>query len=168
MIVDKQGRIFGKVSLIDLLLLIVLVGLLLGFGFRRFSNKAVQIVNANKTFTVTFVVEKVRDFSINAVNEGDLFYQQYGQQPLGVVKAKTTRPAHEILKDNTTGLAHYVEMEGKYDLYITLECSGNVNDTGYFINGNVQVSQGSDLRLQSNRVLCGGRVSEVSQEDNQG
>jgi hypothetical protein len=160
-ILDKQGRLFGKVSVIDIALLILAAGLILGVGYRRLSSKAAEIISADTSFYVTFMVEKVRDFSVNAVQEGDVFYQQYGQKPLGSVVKVWTEQAREVLK-RQDGTAAYVPMEEKFNMYITLACMGNINESGYLINGSVQVSEGSDVRIQSNKVLCGSKVSAIT------
>ena len=161
MIIDKQGRIAGKVSLIDIALVIVVAGLIIGFGYRRMSTVATVIVNTNTRFYVTLNVEPVRDFSINAINVGDIFYKQYEQQPLGTVVSIRKEKAREIIK-RPDGTAVYAEMQDKYTLYVTLECTGNVNDGGYYVNGSSQISAGSDVTVQSNMVLCGARVESVS------
>ena len=163
MIIDKQGRIAGKVSLIDIVLFIVAAGIIIGFGYRRMSTVATTIVNTNTRFYVTLNVEPVRDFSINAVKDGDIFYKQHEQQPLGTVVYIRKENAKEIIKQ-PDGTIDYVEMQDKYALYITLECTGNVNDGGFYVNGSSPISAGSDVTVQSNKVLCGARVESVSIE----
>ncbi|MDR1914765.1 MAG: DUF4330 domain-containing protein [Clostridiales bacterium] len=161
MIIDKQGRIAGKVSVIDLALLIILLGLAAGFLYRQFSvTKTVQLANAK--FYVTLAVEPVREYSIDAIAVEDVFYEQYATQSMGKVVAIDKLEAKEIIK-KTNGEPLYVSMEDKYRLLITLECSGIVRDTGYFVNGNTQLSEGSDLRVQSNKVFCAARVETISE-----
>ena len=162
MIIDKQGRISGKVSLIDVFLIMIVVGLIIGFGYRRMSGVAVTIVNTSTRFYVTLSVEPIREFSINAINMGDVFYKQHEQQPLGKVVALRREKAKEII-DLPDGTAVYAEMEGKYTLYVTLECTGNVNDGGFYVNGSSQISAGSDVTVQSNMVICGARVYSISE-----
>ncbi|MDR1558646.1 MAG: DUF4330 domain-containing protein [Clostridiales bacterium] len=162
MIIDKQGRLAGKVSLIDIALILIVIGLIIGLGYRRLSQNAVQIVTSDTKFYVTLVVEPIRQFSLEAINEGDIFYKQHEQQPLGKVTRTDSEPAREIIK-RPDGTPLYVTMEEKYSLYMTLECTGNVSDKGYFVNGNAQISEGSDLIIQSNKVVCGARVDRISE-----
>ena len=161
MIIDKQGRIAGKVSLIDITLLVLVIGLIIGFGFRKVSTKAVQLVSTDKKFYVTLTIEPIRQFSLDAIKVGDIFYKRNEQQAMGRVVVKHEVPAKEIIK-LPDGTPIYVPMEEKFCLYLTLECTGNVTDKGYYINGNNQVSEGSDLQIQSNMVVCGGRVDKIS------
>jgi len=162
MILDKQGRVGGKVSLIDIALVLVLIGLIIGFGYRKLSAPAVRIVNSNTKFYVTLLVEPVRQFSLDAVKEGDVFYKQYEQQPMGKVVSLRQEQAKDVI-EKPDGSSAYVPIEGKFSLYITLECTGNVTGDGYFVNGNTQISAGSDLIVQSNMVVCGARVDNISE-----
>jgi len=161
-IIDKQGRIAGKVSLIDAALVLVVAGLIIGYGYRRMSRAATTIVNANTRFYVTLDVEPIRQFSLDAIKEGDVFYKQHEQLPLGKVVALRKEKARQVI-NRPDGTAVYAEMQDKYTLYITLECTGNVNDSGYYVNGSSQISAGSDVIVQSNMVLCGARVESISE-----
>ena len=160
-IIDAKGKLFSKISIIDILILIVIVGLGVGFGMKTLSKETVQIVNANQTFYTTFMVEKLRDFSLDAVQEGDIFYEQYGGV-IGKVVEMTSESAYDIVKKDD-GTALYAPMEGRYNLYITLECKGNVNSSGYFINGNNQMSIGREVKLKSNMLMTSGKVFKLEE-----
>ena len=161
MIIDKQGRIAGKVSLIDIAVALVIVGLIAGFGYRRVSGVAKTIVNTNTKFYVTLEVQPLRQFSLDAINLGDIFYKQHEQLPLGKVTALSHEQAKNVI-DRPDGTAAYVPIENKFVLYITLECAGNVSDSGYYVNGSSQIAAGSDMIVQSNMVICGARVKNIS------
>jgi len=161
--IDKNGKLFGKVSVIDVLLIVLIIGLAAGFGYKRLSAPAERIVNANTKFYATFEVEKVREFSVAAFSGGDILYEQYGQQPLGKVVAIRVEEARDVLK-RADGTAILAPMEEKYNVYITVEASGSVNEGGYYFNGNQQLAVGSDLTLQSNMALCSARVFWLGME----
>lgn len=160
--IDSKGRLFSKISVIDLLVVLVLLGLCAGLAVKLMSSETQQIVSSNTTFYTTFMVEKVRDYSVEAVSEGDIFYEQHAQE-LGKVVKVWKETAYEIMKKND-GTAVYVPMEGRSNLFFTLECKGNVNSQGYFVNGNRQLAFGNDLKVKSNMILCMGRVSHISED----
>ena len=162
-IMDKNGKFFGKVSVIDVLLIVLILGLAAGFGYRKLSAPAERIVYSNTKFYSTFMVEKVREFSVAAFAEGDLIYEQYGTQPLGKIVDIRTEDAYDVLK-KADGTAIYAPIEEKFNVYLTLESSGSVNDGGYYFNGNAQLSVGSDVTLQSNTVICSARVYWLGME----
>lgn len=162
MIIDGKGRLFSKVSVIDIIVLTVIIGLGVSWGYKAFSGNTQQIISPNTRFYTTFLVEKVRDYSVNAVQEGDVFFEQHDSQPMGKVVKVTTETAYDVMK-RTDGTAQYVPMEDRYNLFITLECTGSINDSGYFVNGNKNLAEGSDMKINSNMILCSGRVFLLSE-----
>ncbi|MDR1642352.1 MAG: DUF4330 domain-containing protein [Clostridiales bacterium] len=161
--IDKQGRIKGKVSVIDLAIVIVAVGLLIGYGYRTLSPKAVAIVTANTKFYVTLSVERIRDFSVQAVKVGDVIYETYGQQPFGTVVDVETQQSKEIMR-KLDGTVTIVPMEERYNILIVLEVKGSYSENGYQVNGNKEISVGTDLRIQSQNVICGAKVYSIMLE----
>lgn len=162
-IIDEQGRLFGRVSIIDLLIILAVIGLGLGYVYKKTSGEVQQIINADKTFYVTYACEQLREFTMNAVDEGDIFYRQYDRQPLGTVVKTDAEPAQDILY-KTDGTAVLVPIEDRYAVYITLECKGSITDTGYYIYGSLPVAEGVYMAIQSNRLYLEGYVYEVSED----
>jgi hypothetical protein len=162
MILDKKGKLFGKVSIVDMVIILAVAALLAGYLLRSVSDETQRIVNSDTTFYVTFVVEKIRDYAIDAVSEGDVYYQQNVGAALGTVTAVRVEPTGDIVKRND-GTAVYMTMEDKYNLYITLECKGNITESGYYINGNNHVAAGGDIKIKSNMLSCSAKVYEISE-----
>ena len=162
MIIDRHGMVAGKVSLIDITLVLVLVSFAIGFGYRRLSAPVIQVdnMNMNKKIYVTLLVEPLRQFSLDAINEGDIFFKQFEQQPMGTVAALRHEPAKAVIR-HPNGISESVPMEKKYSLYITLECTGNLTSEGYFVNGSQRVVAGSELTIQSNMVVCCARIYSI-------
>lgn len=161
-IIDKKGRLFGFINILDLIVLVLIVGLGASFAFKTATNENVTLLGASQTFYITFRIERVRDFSVNAVNTGDIIYEQHAQVLGKTVNVWTEEP-HEVVALND-GTAEYFPMEGKYDLFITVEATGTVNSGGFYVNGNNQVSAGKDMKIQSNMVYTSARVFSVTEE----
>jgi hypothetical protein len=163
-VLDEKGRLFGKLSLLDLLIVIIAVGLLAGFLYKRMSGEVVQLVNANDKFYVTIAGTKLREFSVNAIAENDVMYRQHDREPLGKVVKLTTEPATEyMLKTDGTALA--APMEERFTAYITLECTGSITPLGYYFNGVTHIAEGNEIVLVSNRVQINEtKVSYVGTE----
>lgn len=160
-LIDEKGRFFGKISIIDIVIVLAIVVLAVGFIYNRTGQHVRQIIMADEPLYVTFLVEGVRRFSVDAVQEGDVFFRQHERVPLGTVARIETSPAHDIMV-RTDGTAVFAPIEDRYNLYITLACVGSVTDTGFFINGTLQVSEGGRLSIQSNNLLSMAMVYSVS------
>ncbi len=157
--IDKNGRLFSKVSIIDLIIVLVVIALAVGLVLKKSSPVTKKIVSSNTKFYVTFMADGIRQFSVDAIKEGDVFYE--ATTKLGSVVKLRKEQAYSIMH-KTDGTAIDAPLEDRYCLYITLECTGNVTSGGYFINGSRQVAAGGDLRMQSNMIRANVRIFDVS------
>ncbi|MCL2420517.1 MAG: DUF4330 domain-containing protein [Defluviitaleaceae bacterium] len=160
--IDEKGRLFGKVSLIDIFVVLAVVVLVVGFVYNRTSQHVRQIIMADTPMTVTFLVEGVRDFSLDAVEEGDIFFRQHERVPLGTVSSVVTGPAYDIVIQ-TDGTAAYVPVEDRFNMYITLDAVGSITATGFFVNGTQQMSEGGRMSIQSNNLLTMAMIYDVGE-----
>ena len=159
-LLDSKGRLFGKINVFDIIVVVAVIGLVAGFGMRFISTEAQRIFDANTPFYVTFVIERIREYSVDGVRMGDQFMEQHAQR-LGEVVQLRTEPARQIMhKDD--GTAVFALMEDRYNIFITLRCYGSVTDHGFYINGNRLVAPGSTVRIQSQQILSTARVHSIN------
>lgn len=144
-----------------MLIVLAVVGLGFGYVYKKTSGEVRQIVAANDTFYVTLKCEQVREYSVDAVSEGDIFYRRYDRQPMGPVVQLSVTPAEEILL-KTDGTAVLAPMDDRYTIYVTLECSGNNTDAGYYINSQ-PIAEGSEFQIQSNKLLVNACVYTIGE-----
>ena len=162
-LIDGKGRLFGKISLIDIFVILAVVLLLIGFVYNRTAPNVRRIIMADTPLYVTFLVEGVREFTLSAVQEGDVFFRQHERVPLGTVAYVENAPAYDIMI-RTDGTAIYVPVEGRYNMYITLSGVGSITDTGFFVNGTQQMAEGGRMSIQSNTLLTMARVYSVEEK----
>jgi len=161
---DNSGRIGGRVSIIDIIIVVALIAVVVGFIYRQTSESIGHIISPDETFFVTIESAELRHFVVEAVDVGDIMFRQHIRQPLGTVIDVFTTPAMDIMH-RTDGTAVRVEMENRYSLHVVLEVQGTIRDTGYFVNGNDHIATGSEIALISNRVIIPmGRVQSISAE----
>jgi len=162
MMIDEKGRLFGKVSLIDIFVILAVIVFAVGFVYNRTSQDIQRIIMADTPMYVTFLVEDVRDLSLSAVQEGDILFRQHERIPLGTVTNIETGPAYDIIT-RTDGTAALVPVDGRYNMYITLAAVGSITDRGFFVNGTQQMSVGGRISLQSNNLRTEAMVYAVSE-----
>ena len=161
--IDNSGRIKGRVSLIDIILVAAILVLAVGFVYTRLSPRIAALVNPSEEFHVVIQSDGVRQFIVDAVEIGDIMFRQHDRQPLGRVVAIDVGPSFGYLH-HPDGTASWVEREGRYALNVTLEAVGSTRENvGYFINGSDHMAPGREVILVSNRVvLFNGRVQSVT------
>jgi len=160
--IDKSGRIRGKVSIIDIILVAVILVLGVGFAYTRLSDRIREITRPSESMEVVIRGAGLRHFNVNSVSIGDVMFRNHDQHPLGRVVDINIVPFMNYLH-RSDGTASLVVSEARYTIYITLEAVGSVRDgVGYFINGNDHVAPGSEISLVSNRVFIpDGRIYSI-------
>ena len=151
-IIDRNGRLFGKISVIDVLVIAVVLVMAAALYFKN-----------NQTHTGTAVTEQIITFQIRARGVDDfvadailvedyLYDQSYssGGKPLGqITDVQVERtPGTKLADKLTDGTAGLLEAENTVDLLITVKGSGLVTDKSYSIN------RVYDLGINSSRSYC--------------
>ncbi len=156
MFIDKKGKLFGKINIIDLLILLVLVVAIavLGVKFLGKGGKDTQ------TLEMKFHIEEIDTWVTEKVQEGDALYDGTYEQSLGVVTKVDPGEA------KTWGLAsdgQYVltSREGFNSLTITGEVKGTKTAVGAEVNGQLY-GVGHSMVLYAGDAKLYLRVQDIS------
>jgi len=149
--IDKNGKIFGKVSIIDIIIVLAILVLGIGFVYRQTSEQLQTVLNPTDEFYIVFESNRLRGVNVDAISVGDIMFRLHDRQPMGTIIDMEVHPATETLR-RSDGVAVLAEMEGRYRVVLTLESRGSITDTGYFVNGLDHIAPGSEVVLVSNRV----------------
>ena len=143
-VIDKKGKLFGIINIIDLLFLLILVVALVG-GYFRFKDSSVVAESTNKG-RITLLIDDVRKPTVDNIAEGqDLFHYDKGIF-LGKIKAVNSGP----YKRPSEFQGEWVEatVPGKYSVYIDLDVEVTQNEKAYTIGGE-EIRVGGEYRLKS-------------------
>ena len=163
--IDSQGKIKGRVSIIDILIVLAVLALAAGLVYRRATPRLQEILRPSDEFYIVFEVNRIRSIiAENSVEVGDLIFRQHERQPLGTIVAIERHPATDIMR-RTDGTAIIAEMEDRYNLHITVEAIGSITNSGYIVNGNDHIATSAEIVLANNRIHFPlARVHFVGQE----
>ncbi|MDO5037414.1 MAG: DUF4330 domain-containing protein [Tissierellia bacterium] len=157
---DNEGRIFGKLSIIDLIAILVLV-LLVFFAFLKISNKNLEDLKAGQGDTVqvqwTLYIEKGQGLTDN-VKPGDILSGQKSTFDAQVVD-KWVEPLVEKNLNQEGDLVESVHPQ-KEVTYVV--CQGNLPHEDQSIKlGNQEIRYGQDLFLESTNYRIAGTVIDI-------
>lgn len=149
-IIDENGRLFGKISVIDILFILVVIAVCAAFYVKfnvlDVTSKAADMVPI--TYRVT--VYGVRDYTIQALKAGDLLYDNdnSGGQPIGAITDISVQDAVRAV-ELTDGTIVNGPVEGCYDVTLTVRAEGIVSETGRYL-----VNRTYDVNVNSERIFC--------------
>ena len=150
--IDSQGKIKGRVSIIDILIVLAVLALAAGLLYRRATPRLQDILRPADEFYIVFEVNRIRSvIAENSVEVGDLLFRQHERQPLGRIVAIERHPATDVMR-RSDGTAIMAVMEDRYNLHITIEAVGSITPSGYFVNGIDHIATSAEIVLANNRI----------------
>ncbi len=158
-VIDEKGRLFGRLNLIDLLVILLIVLAAAAAASKMHKTKSMDTADA--TIRYTLCIKKVRQQSVEAIekNKEGLVDAEKGET-LGNIVAIEQRPAEELvqLEDGSFVLSEYPD---KYDLYITMETPGRMNEKGIYAQSGKKILYGDTIGIDNGYAQTFGEVEQV-------
>ena len=160
--IDSNGKLFGKVSIVDIVVVLAVVILAVGVYVRFFGGPSDTVVK-DSVFYYSFSVEGVRDASLAAMKKnigGNFILNEKITGEMGkLIKVEEREARADIKKVN--GELVYELVPNRYDVTMTFEITGKVNDRGYFSPSLEHISGGVFYNLKGKYVACYGTILSV-------
>ena len=147
---NKNGKLFGKISIVDALVVIAVIIVAAGVYVRFFGGPTKTVVQSS-TFKYTALVRKVRESNVDALKKsigGNTSLDEKITGDMGTLLSVEEFPATEFLKmaDGSTAAA---TVPDRYDVLLTFEINGKVNEDGYFSSSLDHISAGVQYNLKT-------------------
>ena len=136
---DSEGRLFGKVSVIDICLVLLVVLLIFAFFGRQKKTEEVVVSSPDEPFSYEVKLRGLRDVSAASFRVGDEVFDNDTGTKLGVISKIEIDPAQSEV-NTLEGKVKLIEVEDRYDLTLTIRSEGLVSDNRYFANGTYELS----------------------------
>lgn len=158
-IFNNKGQLFGKVNIIDLLIIIVIISVI-GGGIYKFTTLDNLLSEGElKELSLTMEIPSERDGLFESIQKGDIIYDSIRGSEFGIVESKS-RKAHKELIVNQEGFVEYTEIPGLYDIEIQVKSPSKVTDDGIVI-GTTPIYIGSSIRIRSSLYVFTGDVLNI-------
>lgn len=158
-IIDRNGRLFGKISVIDVLVILVVLVMAAALYFKGHQ------AHTGAAVTEQAIIFQIRARGVNeyvaaAIQKGDGVYDSVypsGGRALGeITDIQVERdPGTKLRPDLGDGTSGLVEADGTVDLLITVQGQGLINGKNYSLN------RVYDLGVNSSRNYCTKRAAFI-------
>ncbi len=163
MILDKNGKIGGKFSIIDagviLIILIVAAGI-----FVRFSSGITTAVKSDKEFEYQVEVTGVRQYTIDALNKKGKITDKKSEMDLGEITNVEMIPTR-FQSVTASGEIITTDLPDRYTCIVTIRASGKESDDSYIMDDSTELSVGRDVDIYSKYVKTSGEIISVKVAD---
>lgn len=160
MFLDEKGRLFGRISVIDIGVLLLIIALLGGVYYKFFMVDKNQNAAKFDTLEYKILVEEIRQQSVDAIEIGANIYDVKTDTPMGKIVNKEVLPATEqlIKADGTVVIA---EKPGKFNVVVTIQVPGVETRYHYRANGRIDLNRGSEQVMDTRMIVLETKIIDV-------
>ncbi|MDP4117987.1 MAG: DUF4330 domain-containing protein [Bacillota bacterium] len=157
MIIDKQGKLFGKISVVDIFIIAVIIAAIVMLGVKLGGLENFRTAQGEKTYVVK--VEGVKQIVADAIKKGDSLGDGKGVS-LGVVQGKEVKTAR-VIKQKENGQYISVENPNRVDVYLTIKGKGKENNGTFYLGGSVSLLVGTVRYFVDSAVNFQGSIMQI-------
>ncbi len=158
--IDKNGKLFGKINLIDLLIILVIIAAVAFFATKAFTPAQETANTDTGTVRVQFFSSKVPVGAAEAIEVGAPAFEDTTNVQFGKVVAVESEPAYTYLVDDD-GNPVKTEVPYSYAVSVTVELEGNLTDSGLYVGGRLY-GVGASFTMHFGKSTIYASVSGVS------
>lgn len=153
---SKEGKILGKLNLIDLLVIIVALTVVVGI-FVRFSNSSSLGISQTSTYEYVVKVENIRIFTLKGLErKGDVFSEKNNVRIGEIVDVKSEIDKVDVVTYD--GQRRLIERPDRYTAYVTVRAEGNVVNGKFYDLDKGEPAPGRENKINTRYVATQGDV----------
>ena len=160
MLLDEKGRLFGKISIVDIGVLLLIAVLIGGVYYKFFMVDKDQ--NAAKFDTIEYkvLVEEVRQQSVDAIEIGADIYDVKTNSPMGRITDIEVLPATDQLT-KADGTMVIAEKPERFNVLITIRVPGIETKYGFRANGRLDINRESQQVMDTRMIEMVAKIVDV-------
>lgn len=156
----KNGKVFGKINIIDFLVVLVIVVVIAGIGYRLFSSKGNEATDI-KQFEFVVRVEGVRDMTIDALEKKGKVYASKNNIEIGEITDVKVEPFMQSTV-SFEGKRSFIEVPEYYTAYITISSEGTISNGQHYDNDKTAIDSGRGYVISSRHVATHGEIVSIT------
>lgn len=158
--INRDGKLFGKVSIIDIVVVALVVVLALGV-YKMFAGGSSAVVTSSEKVECTFIIKNVRSYTADALAKKGALYDKVSKEYIGeITDVEVDDGLYQI--NMADGSFKQVVPEDRYNVYVTVEFDGKASDNGYYTAANKYLGAGTSLGITTKYAECESTVYSIS------
>lgn len=152
---DKNGRLFGKVNIIDALIVVMVILLAFAAVYRFTASGMVRTTDQRVRFTL--MIEGVREFTIPYYQIGLRCFDARNREFIGVIAGVAYEPltAAQTLLDGTVILAERPDI---FRVFVDIEAYARETPSAILVEGAYELNVGRRINLLTKFIDVEGIV----------
>lgn len=156
---EKNGKLFGKLNIIDLGVILVVLIAAVGICVRLFGAPSAA-VKSSVDFEYVIRVENIRQFSVEALQKKGTITDKKSKEKIGEIVDIKVEPA-EFQSITANGSVVMTKLPERYTCYVTIRSNGKEATDGYFTSDNTELSVGRNFEIYSKNIKTAGNIESI-------
>lgn len=156
---NKDGKINGKLNIIDLFAILLVIAVVVGIVV-RFGSSVTTAVKSSEDFEYVVKVESVREFTVDALEKKGKLSDKNATVDLGEIIDVKSEPA-SFLSERADGAMVYAVQPNRYTAFVTIRTKGKESDNSYIMADSNELSVGRTTEIRSKYVNTTGSIVSV-------
>lgn len=162
MLIDEKGRLFGKINIVDLIVVAVLILGVLGVGY-KFLSSATTLFKKTEVIEIQFYNEDLPGYVADSIEVGDKVKDSVRNTVFGEVIDKEVKPSIVFGLDDE-GVLRQTTRPGYVSMILTVRAEAIYTDTGIIVN-NTDYYVGRSLEVRAGNGVIWTRIRDISKVD---
>lgn len=155
--IDEKGRLFGKINLIDLIIVLIILAAAVFLGMKFLGPESTAA--GTQKAVISFYYEECPDYVADQLKAGDPVWDSGDNVNIGTVKDWTTADSVSYLLDDN-GNTVQTSKDGYYALTLRCDTEGVIGEHGITINGTLY-GVGHTLTMYAGKCKLYLKVSAI-------
>lgn len=158
--IDEKGKLWGRINLIDLVLILIVIAALAFAGFKFLGKGEVQIINTEKqNVTVTIFTNGVYPFIKDQMNKGDVIRLTTNNAVFGTIEDLQIKSGFGLI---ATADGRWIEANTPNKFSIDIVLSGQATKSGETLSiAGTNLLIGSEVSIKGSNYTLKGLISDV-------
>ena len=160
MMINKEGKLFGKISIVDILAVLVIVVAAFGI-YTRFYVGNEKVETSASHIEYKMKVQEVRIGTAKALEDykGPIYDTTTKEYIGDIVSVEYTDAVKGA--ETVNGQMRETTVPERYDCMVTVRVDGKINASGYYTATNQALAAGSSYIFESKAAKTTGRIYEI-------
>lgn len=168
MIIDSKGKLFGKVSIIDIIVVLVVIAAVAGVGYKMKQSNAIVITAKPDKIRLTFYSDESTEYAVKASKVGDIV-KDFDHGPTFGKVAEELKIGKAL---SSTDFTEYVDGEwiigskpGYCSYYMVVDGEGVINPDGGVNFGGMNYYVGRTVTVRVGNNVFSGRIYSIEKKE---
>jgi len=159
-VINKEGKLFGKVNIIDLTIVVFLLAVLVLSAIKITEDKGPTFIAEKVDVELDIILRSMYDGFQNDLNIGDKLYDSTSGAYIGIITDKQVTPAIREVTTND-GRVVRAEVPQRWDIIFTVKGQGIDNaDKGVTLGGEIR-QIGLYFQMETHQFIVSGAIVDL-------